>query len=64
MDAGEVQEAAEIIKQSNPLLSESSSYSTDQEINAAIKMQERAQRKHNQENNTYQEDGAPTYTPQ
>ena len=63
MDAGEVQEAAEIIKQSNPLLSESSSYSTDQEINAAIKMQERAQRKHNQENNTYQE-GTPTYTPQ
>ena len=47
MDAGEVQEAAEIIKQSNALLSESSSYSTDQEINAAIKMQEKAQRKHN-----------------
>ena len=63
MDAGEVQEAAEIIKQSNALLSESSSYSTDQEINAAIKMQEKAQRKHNQENNTYQE-ATPTYTPQ
>ena len=46
MDAGEVQEAAALIKDSNPLISESSSYSTDQEINDAIKMQEKAQRRH------------------